>query len=123
MKKFSESLREHVMEINSFEKKKTWLLTKKSSRNHMKTTKSCLICKEKFENKYVKDKKYSKVRDYCHNTEEYRGAVDSICNLKYSVPKKIPIDFCNGSNYDYHFIIKELLEEFGKQFTCLGENT
>ena len=29
MKKFSESLREHVMEINSFEKKKTWLLTKK----------------------------------------------------------------------------------------------
>ena len=29
----------------------------------------------------------------------------------------------NGSNYDYHFIIKELAEEFKKQFTCLGENT
>ena len=28
----------------------------------------------------------------------------------------------NGSNYDYHFIIKELAEEFKKQFTCLGEN-
>ena len=27
------------------------------------------------------------------------------------------------SNYDYHFIIKELAEEFKKQFTCLGENT
>ena len=47
----------------------------------------------------------------------------SICNLKYSVPKKIPIVFHNGSNYDYHFIIKELAEEFKKQFTCLGENT
>ena len=31
--------------------------------------------------------------------------------------------FHNGSNYDYHFIKKELAEEFKKQFTCLGENT
>ena len=38
------------------------------------------------------------------------------------MPKKIPITFHNGSNYDYHFIIKELAEEFEKQFTCLGEN-
>ena len=52
---------------------------------------------------------------------EYRGAAHSICNLKYSAPKEIPIVFHNGSNYDYHFMIKELTEEF-KQFTCLGEN-
>ena len=31
--------------------------------------------------------------------------------------------FHNGSNYDYHFIVKLLAEEFKKQFTCLGENT
>ena len=31
--------------------------------------------------------------------------------------------FHNGSNYDYHFIIKELAEGFKQQFTCLGENT
>ena len=31
--------------------------------------------------------------------------------------------FHNGSNYDYHVIIKELSEEFKKQFTGLGENT
>ena len=37
--------------------------------------------------------------------------------------KKIFILFHNGSNYDYHFIIKQLAEEFQKQFTCLGENT
>ena len=43
--------------------------------------------------------------------------------LWYSVPKKNPIAFHNGSNYDYHFIIKELGEEFKKQFACLGENT
>ena len=54
---------------------------------------------------------------------EYRGGVHSICNLKYSLPKKILIAFHNGSNYDYHFIIKGLAEEFKKQFTCLGEHT
>ena len=39
------------------------------------------------------------------------------------MPKKIPLVFHNGSNCDDHFIIKELPEEFKKQFTCLGENT
>ena len=43
--------------------------------------------------------------------------------MKYRVPKKILIVFHNRSNYDYHFIIKKLAEEFKKQFTCLGENT
>ena len=62
------------------------------------------------------------IRDHCHYTEEYRGAAHRICNLKYSVPKKVPIAFRNGSNYDYHFVIKELAEEFKIQFTCLGEN-
>ena len=49
--------------------------------------------------------------------------MDSICNLKYTVPKKMPIVFHNGSNYDYHFIIRKLADEFRKQFTCSGENT
>ena len=31
--------------------------------------------------------------------------------------------FDNSSNYDYHFIIKELANEFEGQFECLGENT
>ena len=34
-------------------------------------------------------------------------------------PKEIPVMFHNGSNYDYHFIIKELAEEFEGQFECL----
>ena len=62
------------------------------------------------------------MRDHCHYTGEYRGAAHSICNLKYSVPKNIPIVFHNGSNYDYDFVIKHLAEQFKKQFTFLGEN-
>ena len=32
------------------------------------------------------------------------------------------VDFQNGSNYDYHFIIKELANEFEGQFNSFGEN-
>ena len=46
-----------------------------------------------------------------------------MCNLRYEVPKEIPIIFHNGSTYDYHFIIKELVKEFDRNFECLGENT
>ena len=67
----------------------------------------------------MKDKK---VRYHCHYTKEYRDAANILCNLKCSVPETIPKAFHNGSNYDYHFIMKELAEEFKKQYTCLGEN-
>ena len=58
-----------------------------------------------------KIKKYGKVRDHWHYTGLYRSAVHSLCNLKYCVPKKVPIVFHNGSKYDYHFIMKESAEE------------
>ena len=98
-------------------------LSLKKQQESYENVKICYICKEKFENKYLKDKKHRQVRDHCHYTGEYRGAARRICNLKHSVPKKIPIVFHNESNYYYHFIIKELAKEFKKQFTCLGENT
>ena len=31
--------------------------------------------------------------------------------------------FHNGSRYDYHFITKQLAEDFKGQFECLGEKT
>ena len=72
------------------------LLTKEQQESHG-NAKTCYICKGKFENKCLKGKKYCKVRDHCHYTEEYRGVVHSICTVKYSVPKKVPIVFHNGS--------------------------
>ena len=65
----------------------------------------------------MKDKKHCKAGDLWHYTLECRGAANNICKLKYSVPKKFPIAFHNGSNNDYNFIIKKL------QCTCLEENT
>ena len=66
------------------------------------------ICKEKLKNKYVKDKKYYKARDHCHYLGKFGDAEHSICNLKYSVPKKDHIAFHN---------------KFSKKFTSLGQNT
>ena len=83
-------------------------LLKKEQQVSYENATICYICNKKFENKYLKDKKYCKIRDHCHYTGEYRGAAHRTCNLKYSVPRKIPIVFHNGSNYEYHFIIKEL---------------
>ena len=47
--------------------------------------KVCHICKKRFSiNKSDENafKLYHKVRDHCHYTGEYRGAADSICNLR-----------------------------------------
>ena len=74
MKNFCESLTEHAMNIINFKKKKMKLLTKGQQESY-ENSKICYICKEKFENKYVKDKKYCKTRDNCHYTGEYRGPV------------------------------------------------
>ena len=59
-----------------------------------------------------KYKLYHKVRDHCHYTREFRGAAHNICNLRYKVQREIPVVLYNGSNYDYHLIIKELGEKF-----------
>ena len=55
--------------------------------------------------------------------ENIGGAAHDICNLRYKIPKEIPVVFHNGSTYDYHFIIKELAEESEGESGCLGENT
>ena len=39
------------------------------------------------------------------------------------MPNEIPVIFYSGSNYDYHFMIKELANEFERKFECFEENT
>ena len=112
MNKFCKDLREHVTKIINYEKKKMIPLTTKENIYHNKQ-KICYVCKKEFNNN---DKKNYKVRDHCHYTGKYRGAAHNICNLRYNVPKEIPIVLHNGSTYDYHFIIKELVKEFNGNF-------
>ena len=39
------------------------------------------------------------------------------------MPNEIPAVFESGPDYDYHFIVKELVNEVKGKFECLGENT
>ena len=51
------------------------------------------------------------------------GKLQSICTLKFNALHEILVVFHNSSNNDYHFIIKELADEFEELFECLGEIT
>ena len=108
--------------INFFFLKKKKLLTNEQQKSYW-NEKISYVCKEKFEDKYAKGKNYCKVRNHCHYTGEYRGPANSICNLKYGVPQEIPVVFHNGSIYDDHFIIKELVEDFYGCYVSLCNNS
>ena len=120
MEKFCKDLREHSTKIINYEKKKNILLTLEEKKDYVEL-KLCYICKKEFDNN-DNDKKQQKVRDHCHYTGKYRGAAHNICNLRYKIPKEIPVVFHNGSTSDYHFVIKDLVKEFEGNFECLGEN-
>ena len=125
IKKLCKKLRDSAMEIINYEAKEMETLTNEEIKSYEKQ-KICHICKEKFsydENEKGKFELYHKVRDHCHYTGNFREAAHSICNLRYKVPKEIPVVIHNGSTYDYDFIIKQLAEEFEGQFDCIGENT
>ena len=50
----------------------------------------------------------TRLRDLCHLTGRYRGPVHSNCNLNYKDSYCIPTVFHNLSDYDTHFIIKDI---------------
>ena len=74
-------------------------LTNAQIREYRKAT-DCHIC--------FKPLVDSKVRDHCHCSGLYRGAAHSMCNLRYKIPKYIPVVFHNLAVYDAHLFICEL---------------
>ena len=114
MRRFCKDLRDHATKIIDFKKKFITPLTKDEEDSYDKEE-ICHACR--------KDPDNDKVRDHCHFTGKYRGAAHSTCNLRYYIPKNIPVIFHNGSTYDYYFIIRKLANEFEGNFECLGENT
>ena len=120
MKKFSDFLRKHTKNITAFEKKTMIPLMKAELKSHQ-DAKACYICGKRILENLDKCKNYQKLRNHWHYTGKYRGAAHGICNLKFNVSNETLAVFRNGSNYDYHFMIKELLKEFEEHFKCLGK--
>ena len=75
--------------------------------------------RKKFSKRFPNGKSYGKVRDHCHFRGKCRGAAHSICNLRFNLLSKISLVFHKDSNYEYHFTIKELANEFEGQFERL----
>ena len=55
-------------------------------------------------------------------TQVYIQVQDSICNLRYETQKNIPVVIHNGSNYDFHLLISELVKEFRSDMTCIPQD-
>ena len=107
---FCKKLKELGTEIINCREKEMIPLTDGENKSYEKK-KVCHICKKEFctnENEENEFRQYKKVRDHCHFTGKFRGAAHNICNLKYKLPKEIPVSFHNGSTYDWHFITKHL---------------
>ena len=83
-------------------------LTKKELKSHQDAKECYIWKKKKLIKEFAKDKNHQKVRDHCYYTGKYGAAAHSIYNSKFNVPNEIVVVFCNGSNYDCHFIIKVL---------------
>jgi len=62
------------------------------------------------------------VRDHCHITGKFRGAAHNSCNLRYRVPKKIPVLFHNLTNYDAHLLMQEVGPDTADKISCIAEN-
>lgn len=54
----------------------------------------------------TKNKRCFEVKDDCHYNGKYRGAADSLCNLRYQEQRDVPVIIHNGSNYNFDLIIE-----------------
>ena len=68
------------------------LLTNEQQESY-ENVKICYICKGKFKHKYAKNKKNIAKLEIIVIAGECRGTEHSICNLKYTISKKITIIF------------------------------
>ena len=145
IKMLCKNIKDHALKIINYEKKEMIPLSEEENKSY-EEQEVCHICKKKFyldendenesnenennenesdknenENENDKNEKYRKVKDHCHYTRKFRGAAHSDYNLRYKVPKNIPI-IIHNAGYDTHFIINQLAEEFKSEFECIGEN-
>ena len=73
----------------------------------------CYACKTPFNG--------DKVRDHCHYTGKYRGALHSKCNLRLRRSRTIPVFFHNLTGYDCHLFVKRLADSPG-DVNCIPRN-
>ena len=95
MDNFFKDIKNQVIKVINYEKKEMIPLTNNEKKSNEKQ-KVCYICKKDFcinKNDEKEFKLKHKVRDHCHYTGKFRGAAHNICNLRYKIPREIPVVF------------------------------
>ena len=70
---------------------------------------------------FSEKKGLKKVRDHCHYTGKFRGALHSKCNLRLRKGNTIPVFFHNLKGYDSHLFVKRLADTDG-DVNCILHN-
>ena len=124
VQKLCDDLRDIACKIFEDEEAKKFSLSSSQKKQHGNAEK-CFICNKFFNNnedsKYYKS--YRKEIYHCFYTGKYAGAAHPSCINNYKIKKEIPVVIHNGSNYDFHLIIKELAKNFREEIQCIPEDT
>ena len=99
MKMLCKDLKEHAKRVIYCEKKEMISLTDEENKFY-ENQKFFYICKKRF----TKDNKKSK---RSLSFYKYKGVAHNKRSMNHKISRNIPVDFRNGSTYNYHFIIKE----------------
>ena len=110
---FTRKLEETTKKIYKRFKKSVPMIFDDTARKLHDAQNECYACAKAFEN--------DKVRDHCHFTGKYRGALHSKCNLRLRRSRNIPVFFHNLTGYDSHLFVKRLADTDGS-VDCIPHN-
>ena len=117
-KEYIEQLIEYFTMIYEKTKKINKIFLTKKEKEEFDNTNNCYMCNEELT-------KENKVIEHNHYDKKYRGAACQSCNTKEGMASKvIPVIFHNGSRFDFHFLIEELMKHEDKynKVTVLAKN-
>lgn len=113
VQKLQKDIKRIYKRIKSASESPVPIIYSEDDRTNFERAENCYLCS----NLLIGDK----VRDHCHFTGKYRGAAHSCCNLKFRIPKFIPVFFHNLSGYDCHLFIREL-SKFAGEIKVIPKN-
>ena len=70
------------------------LILSEEEEKQFQSSNTCWICEKLIDNDD------EKVRDHCHITGKFRGAVHWSCNINFQLTKNVPVVFHNLRGYD-----------------------
>ena len=117
-KVFAKKLEEVTKKIYETFKEPVPMIFDEAAKRLHESQHECYACGERFKDD---DVNLRKVRDHCHYTGKYRGALHNKCNLRLKTTRTIPVFLHNLTGYDCHLFVKRLADSPG-DINCIPHN-